>query len=47
MLMWLSAAGAERQCAPAAHVPPRAPRLEGFDRRERGLRLRAAPQLHR
>jgi hypothetical protein len=47
MRLWLSAAGAGRQCAPAAHIPPRPPGLEGFVRPERGLRLRAAPQLHR
>jgi len=41
------ATGAGRQRAPATLDPPRAPRLEGFDLRERGLRLHAAPQLHR
>ena len=37
MRWWLCAAGAREEYAPAAHVPPRASRLEGFFRRERGL----------
>jgi len=47
MRLWLCAAGAGRKYAPAALVPPRALGLEGFVRAERGLRQRAAAQLHR
>jgi hypothetical protein len=47
MRLRLCVAGAGRKYVPAAHVPPRAPGLEGFDRGERGLRHRPAPQLHR
>jgi hypothetical protein len=40
----VGAAGAGRKHAPAAHVPPRAFRLESFVRAERGLRHRPATQ---
>jgi hypothetical protein len=41
------AAGAGKQCAPAAPVRPRFPRPKDFVALMRGLRFCAAPQLNR
>ena len=47
MRLWLCAAGAGRDYALAAHVPPRSSRPKRFVRRKRGLRHRPAPQFLR